>query len=103
MDVEMLVVADCANHAEMERRVRAALHAVGADVGLRTRVIDDLEDAEAAGMHGSPTLLIDGGDPFAVAGTVASISCRPYRSEHSAGGLPSEQAIAAALARHLVR
>jgi hypothetical protein len=32
-------------------------------------------------MHGSPTLLIDGRDPFAGPGAPASLSCRLYRDE----------------------
>jgi hypothetical protein len=33
-------------------------------------------------MHGSPTLLIDGVDPFAEPGQPPSMSCRPYRDEN---------------------
>ncbi|MCX4965819.1 hypothetical protein OHA98_13415 [Streptomyces sp. NBC_00654] len=39
------------------------------------------DEAQAAerGMNGSPTVLLDGVDPFAPAGAVPSVSCRLYR------------------------
>jgi hypothetical protein len=41
-------------------------------------------------MHGSPTLLIDGRDPFAQPGAQASVSCRLYRgADGRASGAPS--------------
>jgi hypothetical protein len=41
-------------------------------------------------MHGSPTILVDGVDPFAGPGAAASLSCRLYRnSEGRADGAPS--------------
>ncbi|MFI2204210.1 hypothetical protein ACH47Z_26165 [Streptomyces sp. NPDC020192] len=42
----------------------------------------DPEEAERLGMHGSPTLLVGGTDPFARPGQEPSLSCR-------VGGLPS--------------
>jgi hypothetical protein len=50
-------------------------------------------------MHGSPTLLIDGVDPFAGPDQPPSLSCRLYRDEAGrAGGAPSVQALRQALA-----
>ena len=41
-------------------------------------------------MHGSPTILVDGVDPFGAPGAAASLSCRLYRnSEGHADGAPS--------------
>jgi hypothetical protein len=49
-------------------------------------------------MHGSPTLLINGVDPFAAPGTPASLSCRVYRDETGQGqGAPSLAALRMAL------
>jgi hypothetical protein len=54
------------------------------------RVIVDEADAARFGMHGSPTLLIDGVDPFAELGAPTSVSCRIYRSaEGRMEGAPS--------------
>jgi len=41
-------------------------------------------------MHGSPTLLIDGVDPFAEPGQPPSLSCRLYRDDDGrTSGAPS--------------
>jgi len=45
-------------------------------------------------MHGSPTLLINGTDPFATPGQAASLSCRIYRDDAGrAGPAPSVEAL----------
>jgi hypothetical protein len=45
-------------------------------------------------MRGSPTLLLDGIDPFAVAGQRPSLSCRLYRDpDGRADGAPSVDAL----------
>jgi hypothetical protein len=46
---------------------------------VRRREIADDQEAAKAGMHGSPTLLIDGVDPFAGPDEAPSLSCRLYR------------------------
>ncbi|MFC9693896.1 alkylmercury lyase family protein [Kribbella sp. NPDC056951] len=73
MKLEVLHVPDCPNLAPMLDRLRAAT-----DLPVSTRVIE----TEASGMAGSPTLLIDGIDPFAAEGDdIGSMSCRLYRDE----------------------
>ena len=53
-------------------------------------------------MHGSPTLLIDGVDPFAVPGQPPSMSCRLYRDDDGqASGAPSAGQLRQALERAL--
>jgi predicted DsbA family dithiol-disulfide isomerase len=49
------------------------------DVTVSRQVIADEDAAASWGMHGSPTILIDGIDPFAEPGQPASVSCRLYR------------------------
>lgn len=69
----------------------------GADV--RRRQVADERQAAEAGMHGSPTLLIDGVDPFGAPDQAPSLSCRLYRDEAGRpGGAPSVQALRQALA-----
>jgi len=54
------------------------------------QVISDEGDAARWGMHGSPTLLIDGVDPFAEPGQPPSLSCRLYRDDDGRiSGAPS--------------
>ena len=49
-------------------------------------------------MTGSPTILLDGVDPFAAAGAAPTVSCRIYRGpDGAADGAPSVQDLTAAL------
>lgn len=90
MRVEILQVPDCPNAARLESRLREAHD--GLDV--TRHVIEDLETAVAMGMTGSPTLLLDGADPFAVAGCAPSVSCRLYPDENGdLAGAPSVAAL----------
>jgi hypothetical protein len=61
-------------------------------------VVRDETEAVRLGMHGSPTLLVNGVDPFAAPGTPASLSCRFYRDETGRSrGAPSAAALRLAL------
>jgi hypothetical protein len=50
--------------------------------GITRRVVTSQADAERLGLTGSPTLLVDGADPFARPGQPPSVSCRLYPDEH---------------------
>jgi hypothetical protein len=84
----VLSVPGCPNTAVLLERLHAALADGAAD--LATIVIDDDEQARRWGMTGSPTLLVDGADPFAAAGGDPSVSCRLYRApDGTVSGAPS--------------
>lgn len=89
MKLEILQVPDCPNVPVLEERIRQA---AGVAVEIVHRVIHDPDQAAAAGMAGSPTLLVDGRDPFATAGQPPSLSCRLYPS--ASGGLTGAPSIA---------
>jgi hypothetical protein len=109
MELMLLTVAGCPHAARFEERLAVAL-AGHPDAVLRRRVVASAQEAAAAGMHGSPTLLVDGVDPFARPGEAASLSCRLYSGGESglasarghagaAGGVPSVAALREALSR----
>ncbi|MCY0940481.1 hypothetical protein [Streptomyces antarcticus] len=88
MRVEMLTVPDCPNGPVLKERLALVLPG-RTGVELTEHVVGDQEEAERRGMHGSPTLLVDGRDPFAGPDTAASVSCRLYRgTDGPAGGVP---------------
>jgi hypothetical protein len=98
MELTLLTVPDCPNAATFQERLAAAL-AGHPGVALTWREIADEPTAAEAGMHGSPTLLIDGTDPFATPGQAASLSCRIYRDDAGrAGPAPSVEALRRAIA-----
>lgn len=59
--------------------------------GLRItyQLIETPEAAAEAGFRGSPTILIDGVDPFADPDAPVGLSCRVYRSDDGYVGSPS--------------
>ncbi len=96
MQITVLAVPDCPNARVAAGRITAALAGRPASVEL----VEVTGEAEAArlGMTGSPTILLDGVDPFAAAGAVPSVSCRIYRGPAGAAdGAPSVQDLTAAL------
>lgn len=98
MKLEVLHVPDCPNTAVLAERLDQ-LSVERGDVMIEQRMINDQNEAAARGMTGSPTLLVDGVDPFAVAGLSPSVSCRLYLDEHgTACGAPTVEQLRAALA-----
>lgn len=77
MHITVLTVPDCPNAPLAQERVARALDGRSAEVELVE--VTGEEQAARLGMTGSPTILIDGTDPFAAPGATASVSCRLYR------------------------
>lgn len=61
----------------------------GFDVDLGHELIDSYEAAVARGFRGSPTVLIEGVDPFADEEARDGLACRIYRTEDGIAGSPS--------------
>jgi hypothetical protein len=51
--------------------------------------VDTPEDAERLGFIGSPTVLIDGSDPWNEGREPTGLSCRIYQTENGPQGSPS--------------
>lgn len=98
MRLEILQVPDCPNVAPLKQRLDEVLAGHHGPVERVDRIVEDLTEATAAGMTGSPTLLVDGIDPFADPGQVPSVSCRVYRdASGEAHAAPSVTALRRAL------
>ncbi|MFF1676202.1 organomercurial lyase [Streptomyces sp. NPDC058256] len=88
MHITVLTVPDCPNAPVVKERITRALDGRCAEVELVE--VADQDEAVRLGMSGSPTVLIDGVDPFAVPGAPASVSCRLYRwPDGGAKGAPN--------------
>jgi hypothetical protein len=59
-------------------------------VTLEYQFIDSPETADQVGFHGSPTILIDGRDPFITGVELVGMSCRVFRTEDGIQGAPTE-------------
>ncbi len=89
MHVTVLAVPDCPHLPVLDEHLTEALDGLPG-VSISRQVIATEDEAARSGMHGSPTILIDGLDPFAEPGQPASVSCRLYRdSDGRADGAPS--------------
>lgn len=98
VDIELLVVPDCPNAPAAKKLLRAALDAAGlADPGVRVTVIRSQREAEERGFVGSPTVLINGLDPFGEPGRPPAMACRIYPGEDGPTGLPPTGELARAL------
>jgi hypothetical protein len=97
MQLTVLAVPGCPNAPVLTDRLVIALHG-WESASVSYEVISDEAHAVSWGMHGSPTLLIDGADPFAEPGQPPTMSCRLYRDDTGrAAGAPSVAQIRRAL------
>jgi hypothetical protein len=97
MELTVLAVPDCPNAPLLEARLGQVL-AGRPGVTVRRVQLGDLDAAARWRMHGSPTLLVDGRDPFAEPGTGPALACRLYRGEKGRlEGAPTMAALRQAL------
>jgi hypothetical protein len=98
--IEILHVPDCRNLAPSLDRLRQVT-----DIPATTREVRTEAQAATLGMAGSPTLLINGVDPFAESdGYECGIACRLYRDENNQiMPAPSADQLRAALAQAVGR
>lgn len=89
MKIIILSVPGCPNAQVARARLAEALG--GRDAAVETVEISDMAAAERWGMVGSPTILVDGADPFAGPGrTQPALACRLYPAEEGrTDGAPS--------------
>jgi hypothetical protein len=82
----------CPHWKLADRRLASVLQGLDQDrFTLEYQRIDSPELAERIGFRGSPTILIDGQDPFASGSEPIGMSCRIFRTEHGAQGAPTEK------------
>jgi len=98
MDITVLVIEGCPNTASTEQNLRAALTRTGRNAAVVLRTV--ATDAEAAhlGFAGSPTILIDGHDPFPGVAS-GGLSCRLFNTPDGPKGAPSVDQLVEALRR----
>ncbi len=100
MEIELLYVPDCPNRTLARDHLESALEQVNATGAVvRQREAQTSEEAAQSGMRGSPTILIDGQDPFAEEDRPLSLSCRLYPGEGGMTGAPSIDDLVAVLTR----
>lgn len=100
MDVELLVVPGCANQHSAAALLRTALDDIGLPgATVRTTVITTQQQADQRGFTGSPTIRLDGDDPFAQPGRPPALACRVYPGPDGPSPLPALSDLRQALKR----
>ncbi|MEO6821492.1 MAG: thioredoxin family protein [Candidatus Nanopelagicales bacterium] len=97
MNVSLLYFDGCPNWVEADRHLREALALAGrGGTEVRHRRIRTAVEAEAVQFRGSPTILIDGRDPFGATGGVG-LTCRLYATPDGLQGFPTVAQLVAVL------
>ena len=95
----MRFVEGCPNLPVTRQRLALALDAVGrGDIDIRLRMVRTDAEAGELGFTGSPTILIDGSDPFPDRHAMVGLSCRLYRTAEGPSGSPTIEQLTTALA-----
>ena len=90
MRVTLRYFDGCPNWQIAEAHLREALDANGhGDVSVEHEKVETAEAAERLGFIGSPTVLIDGYDPFASPTAPVGLACRIYRTPEGLRGSPT--------------
>lgn len=94
-DVRLLHFDGCPNWQVVDARLRTLQAEVA--FTLEHETVETPEDAERLGFRGSPTVLIDGTDPFADGDAPAGLACRVYATPDGPQGFPTLEQLRAAL------
>lgn len=98
LGVSVQYLADCPHWPLAEQRVRAALAQLGRpDIDVELECVHSADHAARLAFSGSPTVLVNGRDPFAHAGGMIGLSCRRYVTPVGLEGAPSVEQLVAVL------
>ena len=89
MKVELLWFPGCPNWRETDARLREAVAVTGAGAEVVLVEVGTPEDAERLRFRGSPTVLVNGRDPFADESAPVGLSCRVFRTPDGLRGAPT--------------
>ncbi|WP_199421644.1 DF family (seleno)protein [Actinotalea solisilvae] len=98
MRVELLYFDGCPNWTIADQRLAEALRALGReDVTVERRLVQSAAEAEAIAFIGSPSIRVDGVDPFASGKEQVGLSCRLYMTPVGLRGSPTIDQLLTAL------
>ncbi|MDQ2728962.1 MAG: thioredoxin family protein [Actinomycetota bacterium] len=99
-DVRLVYFESCPNWRVADARLKEALVRMGADPNaVAYEQVTTAEQADALGFVGSPTILVNGTDPFANPGIPTGLACRVYLTITGVQPAPAVEQMQAALAR----
>ena len=86
----------CPNWQVADERIHTALRDRD-NVTIAYQRVETAEDAQRLGFAGSPTILIDGIDPFAASDHPIGLTCRVYQTPGGPAGSPTVEQLSRAL------
>jgi len=95
MKLELLYFDDCPNWKVAAQRLDDV--AGGRGLTVERCLVTTPEEAEAARFRGSPTILVDGQDPFAAGDEPFGLACRVYQTPDGPAGAPTTEQLEAVL------
>lgn len=88
MEIELLVIPDCPHEAVADALIRTAMAETGVRASITRTVIATEEHAQERGFAGSPTILLNGVDPFPAPNAPCGLACRLYPTVDGLRGVP---------------
>ena len=87
MNVELRYFDDCPNWKVADAHLRS----LATELGFRMsrRLVESPDEAEALEFRGSPSVIVDGQDPFAAGDEPVGLSCRIYQTPEGPAGSPT--------------
>lgn len=95
--VELLWFAACPSCQETDGRLRQALALTGSNAAVSLVEVTTPRDAEQLRFRGSPTVLVDGRDPFADDTAPVGLARRVFRTPDGLQGAPTIEQLVAVL------
>ncbi|HKT56473.1 MAG TPA: thioredoxin family protein [Microbacterium sp.] len=98
MEITLQYFDGCPNWKILDGRLAEVL-AGYADASVSYQRVRSADDATRLGFRGSPTVLIDGVDPFAEPDAPVGLACRVFRTPAGPAGAPTVDQLRAAIFR----
>jgi hypothetical protein len=98
MDVTLLYFDECPNWLVANERLDTLLVEYPG-MSITRHEVDTPEEAERTGFRGSPSILIDGVDPFAGPDDPVGLACRVYQTPAGLAGAPTVDQLRHVLSR----
>jgi hypothetical protein len=99
MNIQLLYFDDCPSYQTALTLLQEALGAVGRSDVIQTIEIKDNADVERWKFIGSPTIRIDGIDPFDQGTSNYGMECRVFNTPNGLIGWPTREMLVEALER----
>ena len=100
--VQLLYFDGCPHWAVLEERLRQALGLLDDPPAIERLQVESQEEAERLRFAGSPSILVDGTDPFVSPASTIGLTCRLYSTPDGPEGSPTVEQLLGVLtgARH---